>query len=63
MVNCRECLNADNIKPRNEPMSTTMTHNIGPTKEEHASRERDQNPVHINALRFGFGIYIEIILL
>lgn len=56
-------MNADNIKPRNEPMSTTMTHNIGPTKEEHASRERDQNPVHINALRFGFGIYIEIILL
>nr|KAJ0212509.1 hypothetical protein LSAT_V11C400176870 [Lactuca sativa] len=49
--NTRECLNADNIKPRNEPMSTTMTHNIGPTKEEHASRERDQNPVHINALR------------
>ncbi|CAH1415912.1 unnamed protein product [Lactuca virosa] len=46
--NTRECLNADNIKPRNEPVSTTMAHTIGPTKEEHASRERDQN---INALR------------
>ncbi|KAI3764931.1 hypothetical protein L2E82_14948 [Cichorium intybus] len=49
--NTGECLNADNIKPRIEPMSTTVGHDTGPTKEEPALRGREQNTVHISSLR------------
>ncbi|KAI3719017.1 hypothetical protein L6452_19904 [Arctium lappa] len=34
----RQCLNADNTKPGNEPMMTTVVHDIGPSKEEPVSR-------------------------
>ncbi|KAI3498707.1 hypothetical protein L1887_34486 [Cichorium endivia] len=49
--NTGECLNADNIKPTIESLSTTVGHDTGPTKEEPALRGREQNTVHINSLR------------
>ncbi|KAL8268249.1 hypothetical protein R6Q59_002047 [Mikania micrantha] len=51
MDSTRECLNADNIKPRNEPMMTTVTHDITPPKEKPVLKGSDQDSEHINAQR------------
>ncbi|KAI3796807.1 hypothetical protein L1987_39493 [Smallanthus sonchifolius] len=45
----RECLNADNIRPRNERMVTTVAHDI--MKEKPVSKGSDQNTEHVNAHR------------
>lgn len=52
MVNYRECLDADKVKPSIEPMVTTVTRDIGPMKQELVSRGGDQNTEHVNSLRF-----------
>ncbi|KAK9051665.1 hypothetical protein SSX86_028293 [Deinandra increscens subsp. villosa] len=49
--NMRECLNADNIRPRNEPTVTAAAHDIAPMKEKPVSKESDQSTEHINAHR------------
>ncbi|KAL8228100.1 hypothetical protein R6Q57_015684 [Mikania cordata] len=49
MDSTRECLNADNIKPRNEPMMTTVTQAITPPKEKPVLKGSDQDSGHINA--------------
>ncbi|KAK9051664.1 hypothetical protein SSX86_028292 [Deinandra increscens subsp. villosa] len=49
--NMRECLNADNIRPRNEPTVTAAAHDIAPMKEKPVSKGSDQSTEHINAHR------------
>lgn len=53
MVNYREGLNTDDIRPRSELMVTTVAHDISLMKEP-VSKGSDQN----NALRFGICIWI-----